>query len=133
MAPPTIPTMPTTITDFAILVIGIIMLWVATSIPVYIGGKFVRGKAATFGEAISATLLGTLVYLVIFYMTSIILGTNIGFILAFIAWLAIYRNAFDTGWLNALGIVIVSWLILHAIDLLLISILKVAFPNFIPF
>jgi hypothetical protein len=140
MALPVIPTMPTTLTGLLILIVGLIILWVAVSIPVYFAGKIIKGWKASFGDAMVATFGGELAYFLIFYLISILLGpvigataTAIGFILAIVAWLAVYRGAFNTGWLGALGIVIVAWIVLHIIDFILIMLFGVAFPNFIPF
>ncbi len=60
-------------------------------------------------------------------------STTIGFVLAIVAWLNVYRSAFDTWRLGALGLVILAWIVLHVIDFILIQRFGVAFPNFIQF
>ena len=116
------------------------LLWVTVSTPVYFAGKFVKGTLASFSDAMSATLGGTIVYFLIFYIVAISLNpflgtaaTIFGFDLAIIAWLIVYRKIFGTGWLGALGIVVASWLLLYILDLSFIQIFGVSFPNFIPF
>lgn len=115
-------------------------LWVIVSIPAFFTGKIVKGSIGSFGDAMGAALGGTIVYFLVFYIVAISLNTflgvaatALGFDFAIIAWLVVYRGAFNTGWLGALGIVIVSWLVLHVLDLCLIQIYGVSFPNFMPF
>ena len=52
---------------------------------------------------------------------------------ALLAWLAVYRAAFDTSWLGALGIVVVAWLVLVILDAILIATVGVSIPKFYPF
>jgi hypothetical protein len=140
LAPPIPPTLPTTWTGIIIFIAGLIFLWVTVSNPVYFTGKFVKGTLASFSDAMSATLGGTIIYFLTFYIVAIslnaflgIAATILGFDLAIIAWLIVYRKIFSTGWLGALGIVTASWLLLYILDLPLIKIFGVSFPNFIPF
>ena len=140
LAPPFPPTLPTTWTGIIVFIAGLIVLWVLLSTPVYFAGKIIKGSIASIGDAMGATLGGTIVYFLVFYIVAISLNTLLGpaatvlgFDLAIIAWLVVYRGAFNTGWLGTLGIVIVSWLVLHILDLFLIQIFGASFPNFIPF
>lgn len=127
--------------DRAIIVaIALVVLWIIVSIPVYFAGKLVAGSKATFGDAMLATLGGGIVYFTIFYAVDFFLGVLLGpvalvfgFILALIAWLAIYRASFDTSWLGALGIVILAWFILIILDVVLTAIFGVTLPKFYPF
>jgi hypothetical protein len=131
---------PTTLTDAIIVGIALIILWVIVSIPVYFAGKLVTTGKASFGDAMAATLGGGIVYFLVFYGVDFFLGVLlgpvaliIGFILALLAWLAIYRASFDTGWLGALGIVILAWVILVVLDALLTAAFGVTLPKFYPF
>ena len=82
-----------------------------------------------------------MVYFIVFFGVAFFLGsllgpssaTILGFILALIAWLAIYRASFETSWIGALGIVFVAWLVLIILDLLLTRAFGVTFPDFFPF
>jgi hypothetical protein len=70
------------------------------------------------------------------FLLTPILGSSalvISFILAILAWLAVYRASFDTSWLGALGIVFVGWLVLFVVDAILTSLFGVSFPKFYPF
>jgi hypothetical protein len=129
-----------TLSGLLFLLVALVILWIIVSIPVYFAGKAVTGGKAHFGEAMGATLGGGLAYFVVYYGVVIFLGPLLGgstailaLILAFIVWLAVYRASFDTGWIGALGIVIVGWLILLILDFFLVQFFGVTFPDFIPF
>lgn len=55
-----------TLVDLLLIVVGLIILWVIVSIPVYIAGKIVTSGEATLGDAMVATLFGPIVYAVTF-------------------------------------------------------------------
>ena len=121
-------------------VIGLLVLWVVVSIPVYFAGKMVKGGQAHFGEAMTATLGGMIVYYIVYFVVAIALAAVIGspagpvaLFLGFLAWLAVFRGTFRTSWLGALGIVVLAWIMLMVIDLLLVAAFGVTFPNFYPF
>ena len=110
------------------------------SIPVYFAGKVVKSGGAHFGEAMTATLGGVVVYYVVYFVVSIALGAVIGasagpiaLVLGFLAWLGVFRAAFRTSWLGAFAIVVLSWVILMVLDLILVAAFGVTFPNFYPF
>ncbi len=93
--------------------IVLIILWIIISIPVYIAGKVVAGPNATIGRAMGATLLGPIVFTIVLVLGRIVLGsvaglTILALIVAFFAWLWVYKELFRTGWLGALGIAILS-------------------------
>ncbi len=131
---------PGTLTGVIIFVLALIILWVIVSIPVYFAGKLVTTGESTFGDAMVATLGGGLVYFLVFYGLDFFLGALLGqsavifaFVLALLAWLAVYRASFDTSWFGALGIVVVAWLVLVILDAILIATLGVSLPKFYPF
>ena len=120
--------------------IGLLILWVIVSVPVYFAGKAIRGGNAGFGQAMGATLGGVIVYYIVYLIVAYFVGSVIGppanalaLILGLVAWLAVFRASFHTSWLGAIGIVFVAWLILLVLDFLLIAIFNVPFPKFYPF
>jgi hypothetical protein len=135
-----LPTLPKTPIGLLVYLAGLLILWVVISIPTYFAGKvFTEGKS-DFGDAMGATLWGALAYLVVYWAVAISLGSVTGpsasvfaTILALLVWLAVYRAAFRTSWVRAVGIVIVAWLILVLLDAVLVRTLGVSFPNFFPF
>lgn len=98
-----------------VLVIGLVILWAVISIPVWLAAKLVTGGKASLGSAMAATLLGPIVYVIVLFAADLLLGVFIGgsaffwgFLLAFLAWLGVYKAVFDTGWLGALGIAVLA-------------------------
>ena len=131
---------PTTPTGLLIYVVGLLILWVIVSIPVYFAGKALTRGKSDFGDAMGATLGGGIGYFAVFFGVNYFLGAVIGdsagafaIILAVLVWLAIYRVAFRTSWLKAVGIVVLAWLILYIIDFAIVQAFGVTFPNFMPF
>jgi hypothetical protein len=135
-----LPVFPTTLSGILFWIVGLIILWVVISIPVYFAGKMINEGKARFGQAMGATLGGELVYFIILYGVVFFLGAALGATaallglgLALVAWLAVYRAAFDTSWARALGIVVVAWLVLVVLDFLLVALFGVSIPKFYPF
>jgi hypothetical protein len=134
-------TLPSTLPGIFILAVGLLVLWIVVSIPVYISGELiVGGQRASLGSAMGATLGGALAYVVVLYAGAFLLAAFLGpsavaiaFVLAIVAWLAVYRASFNTGWMAAIGIVAVGWVVLVVIDLVLTSMFGVSFPKFYPF
>jgi len=129
-----------TLLDLVVFLIGLVILWIIVSIPAYIAGKAVTGGRATFGAAMGATLGGAIVYAIVLLGVDYFLGSVIGpsawifaVLLAFIAWIAVYRAAFDVGWFSAFGIAILSVIILFLIQVALVVLLGVHLPTFIKF
>jgi hypothetical protein len=87
-----------------------------------------------------ATLGGAVMYVLVLWAGTFVLTPILGasalaisFVLALLVWLAVYRASFETGWLQAIGIVVVSWLVLLVMDVILTSFFGVSFPKFYPF
>jgi hypothetical protein len=135
-----LPVLPTTLAGMLVWVVGLLVLWIVISIPVYFAGKMINEGKAHFGQAMGATLGGELIYFIVFYGIIFFLGGSLGataavlgLVLALVAWLAVYRASFDTSWTRALGIVVVAWLVLLVLDFLLVAIVGVGIPKFYPF
>ncbi|MGA3291417.1 MAG: hypothetical protein ABSD42_14410 [Candidatus Bathyarchaeia archaeon] len=125
-----------TLTSLLVTIIGLIILWIIVSIPVWLAGKAVTGGKATFGEAMIATLFGPIVYVVTLIIVGYFLGTLIGstayiiaLILALIAWVWVYKASFRTGWLGAIGIAILAWIIFVVISIIFGALFHVAVPG----
>ncbi len=123
-----------------VYLLGLVVLWIVVSIPVYFAGKAIRGRSAGFGEAMGATFGGVVAYYIVYFLVAFFLGAVIGasagviaLLLGFLAWLAVFRAAYNTSWLGAVGIVVMAWLILLVLDFLLVAAFGVSFPNFFPF
>jgi hypothetical protein len=114
-----------TLTSLLVTIIGLIILWIIVSIPVWLAGKAVTGGKATFGEAMIATLFGPIVYAVTLIIVDYFLGALIGstayiiaLILALIAWIWVYKASFKTGWLGAIAVAILAWIIFVVISII---------------
>ena len=115
-----------TLTSLLVTIIGLIILWIVVSIPVWIAGKAITGGKGTFGEAMLATLFGPIVYVVTLILVDFFLGSFIGssayligLILAFIAWIWVYKASFKTGWLGGIAIAILAVIIFAVISIVL--------------
>ncbi len=118
-----------------VTIIGLIILWIVVSIPVWLSGKAVIGGKATFGEAMIATLFGPIVYAVTLIIVDYFLGALIGssayiiaLVLAFIAWIWVYKASFKTGWLGGIGIAILAVIIFAVISIILGAIFGLVVP-----
>jgi hypothetical protein len=129
-----------TLLDLLIVIIALIILWIIVSIPVYIAGKVVTAGRSTFGEAMLATLFGPIVYAIVLVGVSFFLSAVIGsgayifaLILAFIAWIGVYKSTFRTGWLGALAIAILAAIIFLIISVIIAALFGVTIPaSFFP-
>ena len=88
----------------------------------------------------ASTLGGVVVYYVVYIIVAFAVGAVIGpsagvlaLLLGFLAWLAVFRGSFHTSWLGAVGIVVIAWIILMVLDLVLVAVFGVRFPDFYPF
>lgn len=120
-------------------IIGLVILWIIVSIPGYLAGKIVTGGKATLGEAMAATLLGPIVYFIVlvgvsFFLRGIIGGAAyaLGYIVAFVAWIWVYKHTFRTGWLGGLAIAIVAVLVFLLFGLVIGAILGILVPSVSP-
>jgi hypothetical protein len=116
----------------ASILLGLIIMWIIVSIPVFISAKIIVGRRASFGEALLATLVGPLVFgivLTIGYLVSQRIFSGLGilaFLFGFIAWIAVYKSVFHTGWVRAFGIAVLS-LIVALIIFVILAVLGFAF------
>ncbi len=125
-----------TLTDLLVTIIGLVILWIVISIPAWLAGKAITAGKSTFGDAMVATLVGPIVYFVVLIAVDFFLGTVIGsgayiiaLILAFIAWIWVYKSSFGTGWLGGLGIAVLSIIIFAIISVILGALFGLTVPS----
>jgi hypothetical protein len=118
-----------------VTIIGLIILWIIVSVPVWLAGKAVTGGKATFGEAMIATLFGPIVYAITLVVVDFLLGGVIGstgyiiaLILAFIGWIWVYKASFKTGWLGGIAIAVLAVIIFVVLSILLGAIFGLVVP-----
>ncbi len=124
-----------TLTTLIVTLIALIILWIIVSIPVWLAGKALTGGKASFGEALLATLAGPIVYFIVFFLASILLSAVIGYvayvfgyILALLAWIWVFKASFHTGWLRAVAIAILAWVIFIILSIVVGALFGVAYP-----
>lgn len=123
------------LTSLLFTIVSLVILWIVVSIPVWIAGKAVTGGKATFGDALVATLVGPIVYVVVSLIVDFFLGALIGstalffgYILALLAWIWVFKASFSTGWLRAILIAVLAWVIFIVLSLVVGILFGVAYP-----
>ncbi|MDA4121747.1 MAG: hypothetical protein OK456_01050 [Thaumarchaeota archaeon] len=126
-----------TLLDLVVLLVALVVLWIVVSLPVYAAAKLVTKGKATIGEAMAATLGGAVIYFVVlvvvdFFASALFghLGFVLAFLLAFVAWLAVYKSVFETNWLGAVGIAILAAILIIILNVFLVALFGVAIPAF---
>ena len=124
-----------TLESLIVTIIGLIVLWIIVSIPVWLAGKAVTGGKATFGEAMIAALFGPIVYAITLVVVDFLLGATIGatgyiiaLILAFIGWIWVYKASFKTGWLGGIAVSILAVIIFFVISIIIGAIFGLLVP-----
>ena len=120
------------------VIIGLVALWILVSIPVWIAAKILTLGRAKFTRAMLVTAVGPIVYAVVFLASSAILSIAFGesgwlpivaLVIAFIAWIGVFKKGFDTGWLRALGIAILATVVFTIISIIVTLIIWAVVPN----
>lgn len=118
----------------ASVLLGLLIIWIFVSIPVFIAAKIIVGRQASFGEALLATLAGPLVFgiiLTIGYAITQRVFAGLGFLallVGFLAWIAVYKGVFHTGWVRAFGIAVLS-VIIALVVFVILALLGFAFKE----
>lgn len=134
-----------TATDLGIIIIallaGLLILWIAVSIPVWFAAKVLTLGKARFTRAMLVTAVGPAIYAIVFLISSLVLSVTLGewafaaavsFILAFVAWIGVFKMGFETGWLRALAIAILATIVFIIIGAIVTIALQVLVPDVPP-
>jgi hypothetical protein len=122
----------------ASVIIGLLILWIIVSIPVWIAAKILTAGRVKFTRAMLVTALGPITYAIVFFISTALLTAIvgdpsipliIGFIFAFVAWIGIFKIGFDTGWLRALGIAILAIIVFVVIGLIISFLIQLVVPE----
>jgi hypothetical protein len=122
----------------AAVIIGLLVTWIIVSIPVWIAAKILTLGRTKFTRAMLVTAVGPIVYAVVFFISSAVLSAAfggstllavIGFIIAFIAWIGVFKMGFDTGWIRAFGIAIVAVIIFALIAVIISLVIHAIVPE----
>jgi hypothetical protein len=122
--------------DILLILVGLVVLWIIISVPVYVAGKVVTAGKASFGDAMVATLFGPVVFLIVLIVVDFFLGSVIGsggfvlgYVLAFVAWLWVYKVSFGTGWFGALALAVLAVVVFFVMSVVLRIIFGVVVPG----
>lgn len=122
----------------AAVIIGLLVLWIIVSIPVWVAAKILAMGRVSFSRAMLVTALGPIVSVVVFFifaalLTAIVgdptLPVIIGLIVAFVAWIGVFKRGFHTGWLRALGIAMLAVILFAVIGLIISLLMQVIVPE----
>ena len=122
----------------ASVIIGLLVLWIIVSIPVWIAAKILTRGRVKFSRAMLVTALGPIIYAIVFFLFAALLTAIVGdstvpiitgFIVAFIAWIGVFKKGFDTGWLRALGIAILAIIVFAVIGLIISFLIQLIVPG----
>ncbi len=122
----------------AAVIVGLIALWIIVTIPVWIAAKILTLGRAKFTRAMLVTAVGPIVYAIVFFISVAVLTVAFGdstipaiiaFILAFIAWIGVFKKGFDTGWIRALAIAILATVVFAIIGVIITLIIQAIVPG----
>jgi hypothetical protein len=122
----------------AAIVVGLIAIWIIVTIPVWIAAKVLTLGKAKFTRAMLVTAAGPLVYAIVFFFSAAVLSAALGnqavpaivaFILAFVAWIGVFKKGFDTGWIRALAIAILATVVFAVIGVVITLIVGALVPG----
>lgn len=122
----------------AAVIIGLLVLWIIVSIPVWVAAKILAMGRVSFSRAMLVTALGPIVSVVVFFifaalLTAIVgdptLPVIIGLIVAFVAWIGVFKRGFHTGWLRALGIAMLAVIVFAVIGFIISLLMQVIVPE----
>jgi hypothetical protein len=124
-----------TVLNVLLIVVGLIIIWVIVSVPVYLAGKLVTAGESTLSDAMIATLFGPIVYAATLFILSMLMSTWAGsgaylwaIIIAFLAWFGVFKASFKTGWLRTLAIALLAILVFAGISVLFGTLLGIMVP-----
>jgi hypothetical protein len=125
----------------AAVIVGLIALWIIVTVPVWIAAKILTLGKARFTRAMLVTAVGPIVYAIVFFVSAAVLTIALGdpvlpaviaFIIAFIAWIGVFKKGFDTGWLRALAIAILAIVVFAIIGAIITLIMQAVVPGVPP-
>ena len=129
---------PGILTIIVAFLLGLLALWILVSIPVWIAAKVLTLGRAKFTRAMLVTAVGPIVYAAVFLVSTIVLSVAFGqsswlsvlaFVIAFVAWIGVFKKGFDTGWLRALGIAILATIVFVIIGIVITLVIWTVVPG----
>ncbi len=106
------------VADAVLSILGFIVLWVLISLSLYFASRL-TGVRTSFGSAMVTSLLAAIAFFLLDIIFSLIGLHAIGVILGIIAVLFVIKSRERIGWLHALGISVLTIIILIVILIVL--------------
>lgn len=122
----------------AAVIVGLVALWIIITIPVWIAAKILTLGKAKFTRAMLVTAVGPIVYVAVFFISVTALAIAFGdetilaviaFIIAFIAWIGVFKKGFDTGWIRAIAIAILAIIVFAVIGFIITLVIQAIVPG----
>ncbi len=124
-----------TLMNILVLIAGLVIMWIIISIPVHLAGKLVTAGESSISDAMIATLFGPIAYVVTLFLVDFLLASFFGsgayiwaLVIAFLAWVGVFKASFRAGWLSSLAIALLAILIFAGISLLFGTLLGIIVP-----
>jgi hypothetical protein len=122
-----------------IAIISLVIIWAIVSVPVWISAKILTSGRARFGRAMLVTAVGPIIYTLVLVIStnflSLAIGNrspiivSIGLVLAFLAWIYVFKRGFETGWLRGAGIALLAIIVFVIIGIIIGSVTHLFVPN----
>jgi hypothetical protein len=122
-----------------IAIISLVIIWAIVSVPVWISAKILTSGRARFGRAMLVTAAGPIVYALVLVISTSFLSlaignrspiiVSIGLVLAFLAWIYVFKRGFETGWLRGAGIALLAIIVFVIIGIIIGSVTHLFVPN----
>jgi hypothetical protein len=122
----------------AAVIIGLLVLWIIVSIPVWVAAKILAMGRVSFSRAMLVTALAPIVSAVVFLIFAALLTAIVGdptlpvitgLIVAFVAWIGVFKRGFHIGWLRALGIAMLAVIVFAVIGFIISLLMQVIVPE----
>jgi hypothetical protein len=98
-----------------ITIVGFLVAWLVSTIVIYFVTKLF-GQTEGFGKAVMAALIGTVIYILAYFL----LGSGLlAAVAAGIVWLLALKSLYKIGWGKALIIAIIIWIVAIVIGIFL--------------
>jgi len=124
---------------FIAVLIGLLVLWIVVSIPVWIAAKVLTIGRAKFTRAMLVTAVGPIVYAIVLFISAAVLSVAFGdrggwiaaiaFLIAFLAWIGVFKKAFEVGWIRALGIAVLAIVVFAVLGVIITLIIQSIVPG----
>ena len=122
-----------------IAIISLVIIWAIVSVPVWISAKILTSGRARFGRAMLVTAAGPIIYTLVLVIStnflSLAIGNrspiivSIGLVLAFLAWIYVFKRGFETGWLRGAGSALLAIIVFVIIGIIIGSVTHLFVPN----